>query len=92
MRRLANFELGHEFAENYNFQEQLKDNQMTWKQVPEEGMPVYGLIVHEPSGMSIQMGLSYTTTVRHKCYTLNKLKDRVRDTGTWVCNKPKESQ
>lgn len=85
-KRLKTFEAGCEFSDLYNFNKQLTENNMKWKELPQ-----YGLIIHEPTGLTMRMGISMKTTARHKCYTLNKLKDRVRNTGTWTLNTPESN-
>ncbi len=78
---MKTFEALREVGDLYNFQEQLTQNNMTWRDLPQ-----YGLITHEPTGLTMRMATSMTTTARHKCYTLDKLKERVRSTGTWTLN------
>ncbi len=78
-KRLRIFEDGCECGDLYNFHKQLIHNNMIWKEFPQ-----YGLITHQPTGLSLHMALSIKTTSRHKCYTLEKLKERVRNTGTWI--------
>lgn len=78
---MKSFEAGRECGDLYDFHKQLSLNNMTWKELPQ-----YGLITHEPTGLTMHMGISMTTTARHKCYTLNKLKERIRNTGTWTLN------
>ena len=71
------FEKKYASNERAVFHENLIRNNMTWKEFPQ-----FGLITHNPSGLSMHMAIN--TTPRHKTYTLEKLKERVRNTGTWI--------
>jgi hypothetical protein len=76
-KRLSVFESGCECGNFYEFQQQLIQNHMMWKE-----FPMFGLITHIPTGLSMHMSIK--TSASHKCYTLQKLKERVRNTGTWI--------
>lgn len=72
-KRLASFEQGKSYGDHYNFLKMLKENDMTW----EEHQGGIGVITHKPTGLTIKMGISPHTRTQHKCYHLDKLKDKV---------------
>ncbi len=72
-KRLATFEQGRKYGDEYNFHKLLKENQMTWKEYPGG----YGLLTHIPTRLMIRMEVSPLTRIQHKRYNLNKLKDKV---------------
>lgn len=72
-KRLASFEQGRMYGDEYNFDKLLTQNKMTWKEYPNG----YGLITHVPTRLTIRMEVSPLTRIQHKHYTLNKLKDKV---------------
>lgn len=72
-KRLASFEQGKSYGEEYNFLKLLRQNEMTWNEYPGG----YGLITHVPTRLTIRMEVSPLTRIQHKCYCLDKLKDKV---------------
>ena len=64
---------GKKYGDEYNFDKLLRQNQMTWNEYPGG----YGLITHIPTRLTIRMEVTPRTSIQHKRYSLDKLKDKV---------------
>lgn len=82
-RRMINYGTIHMQKQLTTFNESIVRQNIVFKQCIQ-----YDLLIHQPTGLS--MRLSPQSTVHHKRYMLDKLNERIRDTGTWTLTPTKE--